>query len=432
MILKNITIENFRGIELLSLKPNNNVTVLCGINGAGKTSILDAISLQLSWFIARLRSVKGNGKPIKELDIKNGASFAKIVCSYQLADISFDCILVKTKKGRSSSVKTDLAGITTYKNFISSDTGFNFLPLFVHYNVGRSVMDIPLKIRTKHTFDITSIYDGALDSKIAFRSFFEWFRDREDYENEQVKEAFIRDNQKIAYSSSATNQNNTFKTSDKFLPDSQLAAVRYAIEKLTDFKNITVKRRPLHMQVEKNNEVLWVDQLSEGEKCLFALVGDLARRLAIANPHLKNCLDGDGLVLIDEIEEHLHPKWQKEIIGKLNDTFPNVQFIVTTHSPQVLTEVDSNSVFTISVENEKVVCCPVSRTKGLSSNEILEEIMDTQPLNKQVKLKIDTIFKLIDDEKILEAKVAIAEFKKNYGTVPEIVRGETLLSFYDE
>lgn len=77
-------------------------------------------------------------------------------------------------------------------------------------------------------------------------------------------------------------------------------------------------------------------QLSDGEKCTLALFGDIARRLAIANPSLDDPLQGDGVVLIDELELHMHTSWQRKVISMLKKTFPNIQFIITTHSPQIL------------------------------------------------------------------------------------------------
>lgn len=96
------------------------------------------------------------------------------------------------------------------------------------------------------------------------------------------------------------------------------------------------------MVVNKGSLTISVDLLSDGEKCTLALIGDLARRIALANPNRDNPLDGEGIVLIDEIELHMHPSWQRRVLGVLKRVFPNIQFIVTTHSPQILGEVDDN------------------------------------------------------------------------------------------
>ena len=95
------------------------------------------------------------------------------------------------------------------------------------------------------------------------------------------------------------------------------------------------------MEVVKDGEVFNIEQLSDGEKSLIAMIGDLARRLSIANPGVREPLHGRGIVLIDEVELHLHPAWQRDILPRLMNTFPNVQFMVTTHSPLVLAQLNS-------------------------------------------------------------------------------------------
>jgi predicted ATP-binding protein involved in virulence len=259
-----------------------------------------------------------------------------------------------------------------------------------------------------------SAYEIALDPQVNYRTFFEWFRNLEDIENEQYRSLYLEKQTNVDLQG---------------IP--QLDVIRRVIEQFTGFKKITIQRNPHRMQLEKDGEILGVEQLSEGERDLFALVGDLARRLAIANPVLENPLKGEGIVLIDEIELHLHPKWQKEVIGKLSSTFPNVQFIITTHSPQVLSEAERNSVILLYRKDGEIVHTTIEQSKGLSSNEILEEIMHTSPVNHEVKEKLDRIFDLIYENEIEKAKCSIDEFKATYGSIPEIVRGETLISFYD-
>ena len=107
--------------------------------------------------------------------------------------------------------------------------------------------------------------------------------------------------------------------------------------------NLRVVRKPrLEMKIDKENISLNVSQMSDGEKCTLALLGDLARRLALANPMKENPLLGEGIVLIDEVELHMHPSWQRKVLYTLKETFPNIQFIVTTHSPIILSEADEN------------------------------------------------------------------------------------------
>ncbi|MBK8696846.1 MAG: AAA family ATPase [Deltaproteobacteria bacterium] len=168
--------------------------------------------------------------------------------------------------------------------------------------------------------------DGALGSGSAgFVDLFRWFRDREDLENaEKVRRASLA------------------------WVDPQLHAVRSAVTALLPgFSGLRVDRSALRMAVDKDGATLFLDQLSDGERNLLALTADVARRLAMANPELTDPLTGEAVVLVDEIELHLHPSWQRRVLGDLTRTFPRCQFIVTTHSPQVLSEVPNDAVIVV-------------------------------------------------------------------------------------
>lgn len=137
--------------------------------------------------------------------------------------------------------------------------------------------------------------------------------------------------------------------------DRQLEAVRQAIASLLPgFSSLQVRQSPLRMTISKDSEDLVITQLSDGEKCLMAMVGDIARRLAIANPNRDDPLQGSGIILIDEIELHLHPGWQQRVIPSLTKTFPNCQFIVTTHSPQVVSHVKSEGIYLLEKQGTDI------------------------------------------------------------------------------
>ena len=135
------------------------------------------------------------------------------------------------------------------------------------------------------------------------------------------------------------------------------------------------------MEVRKEENVLNVGQLSEGEKCTLALAGDLARRLAIANPGMAEPLNGTGVVLIDEIDLHLHPGWQQEIVHNLLGTFPNCQFIVTTHSPQILTTLRAENIRMLLRDEKGVWQAAIPSRSPLAHEpgDVLAWIMDTHP-----------------------------------------------------
>ena len=114
MFLEQLDIENFRGIKNLSLDLDRNITILSGVNGAGKTTILDAISHNLSWFILKLHrsSPGGSGDQISTSEIRNGASASKIQTRYRDGGQKYSVSLCKTKPGNVVSEKSDMTAFT--------------------------------------------------------------------------------------------------------------------------------------------------------------------------------------------------------------------------------------------------------------------------------------------------------------------------------
>jgi predicted ATP-binding protein involved in virulence len=139
------------------------------------------------------------------------------------------------------------------------------------------------------------------------------------------------------------------------------------------------------MTINKKGHELTINQLSNGERCLLAMVGDLAQRLAIANPRLKNPLEGSGIVLIDEIELHLHPQMQQEIIPRLSQTFPNCQFMMTTHSPLVVSHIPSQGVYCLKETPNGIIVLNTESSMGKSREEILQELMEVSPTAQKTK-----------------------------------------------
>jgi predicted ATP-binding protein involved in virulence len=136
------------------------------------------------------------------------------------------------------------------------------------------------------------------------------------------------------------------------------------------------------MTVTQDGREISIFNLSQGEKTLISLISDIARRLVILNPDLENPLHGTGIVLIDEIDLHLHPQWQQTIVQKLENTFPNIQFIVSTHSPLVLTTVTSEQIKIINETSGRFeIISPLSNPFGKQSSEALA-IMNTSETPK--------------------------------------------------
>ncbi|MBV0934796.1 AAA family ATPase [Marinobacterium weihaiense] len=416
MHISEVKLINFRGAKELSLNLDEHLNVFVGMNGAGKSSILDASAIMLSWLVNRMRTATASGRPITESDIRNGSSVSTVemVCEDK---VPFAWSLAKARSGHSRKEHASVLLSATeqakrYQALITEHQGQVNLPLFAYYPVNRAVLDIPLRIRNSHQFELLDAYDESLTSGANFRTFFEWFRDREDLENEHRR---YRDDlvQPEGYA----------------FPDPQLEAVRCALTTfMPEFKNLTVRRKPLRMEVEKQGQKLTVNQLSDGEKCLMAMIGDLARRLAIANPMRDNPLEGDGVILIDEVDLHLHPKWQRILIPNLRKVFPNCQFLVSTHSPHVITHVQPKHLHLLRMEKGELETVPVTESYGKNVDRILEDIMGlptTRP--DDVFDDLQRLHQQIQAGDLQQAMADLNALQERIGSDPELVKASVLI-----
>ena len=453
MEIRKLTLNNLGRFENLEVdfSPTEdnqlNVIVFIGNNGAGKTSILDALATSLSWFVARMRSEKGSGIAINELVIINDAPAASI--TLQLSDdvlennkdaelAHYQWTLIKARKGRKSEKSSNLSQLSklvdNYRQKLTDNVSAS-LPLIAYYPVERSVLDISLKIRNKHNFDQIDGYDSALNQGVDFRRFFEWFREREDIENEEENRRFdefmandfaefIEVDSLINNYEERINEANVkdinflrkefenikkamdlIKKVDDEHQDKQLNAVRNAITAfMPDLSNIRVQRKPrLHMAVDKDGRSLNVLQLSQGEKSLMALVGDIARRLAMMDPELDNPLHGDGIILIDEVDMHLHPSWQRNLVQRFTDTFPKCQIVLSTHSPLVIS--DQKDILVYLLNDGEVTALPP--LYGEDVNTVLLEVMDTDIRDHDINEKLGNLLDAIQDADIGNAKTLL-------------------------
>lgn len=415
MKIEQLALENIGPFHALSmpLAPTadiqSNVTVLIGDNGAGKTNVLKSLATALSWFVARLRSEKSNGSSILEQQIRNGANSAAMTIAVQDQAGRFEWVLAKARTGRKSDHSSQLSQLVrladVYRTTLTSNDQASF-PLIAFYPVERVVLDIPLKIREKHSFQQLDGYDNSLNQGVDFRRFFEWFREREDTENElSIPAEKLTQIEKLFGSRDSVRLREALQQFNALSRDKQLSAVRTAITAfMPGFSNLRVRRKPtLHMSIDKGGLSLNVSQLSQGEKSLMALVGDIARRLAIMNPELENPLEGHGLVLIDEVDMHLHPRWARDIIARLTTTFPNCQFVLSTHSPLVIS--DSKDVLVYALDNGHLTRVPP--LYGQDANTVLLEVMDTHIRNASVATRLNDLLDLIQDNRLDEARQAI-------------------------
>jgi predicted ATP-binding protein involved in virulence len=413
MKIESLELVNFRGIKKMSVSFTQSVTAFVGINGVGKSSVLDALAIALSQLIWRINDIPQKARPISPDDIRVGSEFARIGVNASLRGKTVHWAVAKNRrvdKTAPAERRSDLESLNQAVSELHAEWLQVFedrqdpydLPLAVYYDVNRAVLEIPVRVREKLQNNSHEIYADALDhGGTDFKRFFIWFRFREDFENEQ-----LRDNPKFR--------------------DRDLESVRSAVATFTQFSDLRIRRdTPLRMTVMKNGCELSVAQLSDGEKNMLALVGDLARRLSVLNPSLKNPNEGRGVVLIDEIDLHLHPAWQRTVVASLQRTFPNCQFIISTHSPQVVGELPGESVMLLK---DGALLGHAPRALGLDSGEVLEELMDGKARNVEVAQTLEKIQQLIDDDKITESNQELEKLKSKVGEIPEVLQAQAAIA----
>ena len=407
MKLQSLGICGFRGIRELELEFPEQVNMLVGVNGAGKSAVLDCTAIMLSRLIGRIRSSTGTGRFFSDSDITNDTAETRneIEICFQGEPVRWS--VSKSRKGRRRQTITNLDELRKHVEHFRAmldDDERTSLPLAVYYPVNRAVLDVPLRIRTRHPFDRLAAYDQALSGEwSSFHVFFEWFRKREDLENEQ-------------------------RLDKRRYRDPQLEAVRKATKRfLPGVTDLKIRRSPLRMVVKKDGEELIVNQLSDGEKCTLAIAGDLARRMAIANPSMGNPLESEGIVLIDEIDLHLHPGWQRRVVPTLERTFPNCQFLLSTHSPQILGHLRPKSIWMLENIPSGIVARRPDDAYGQTTNRILEDIMDVPARPQEVKGQLTDLFLAIEEGKMKKAKRLLGEVRNRIGTDPDLVKASVLI-----
>ncbi len=377
MKIKHLTIENFRGVKKFDFDLEGNINVLTGINGSGKSTILHAIDILMSWMVARLRNISGSGIKLTDYDITTGEDYCFM--RIMLADGTSWSLYKQHSKIRTKSLlKSELRELTEWTSkVVSSITPENQVcPLFTSYGVKRAVESTPQRIRKNGDFDLLDVYNVKND--VDFHSFFIWFRMKEDIENEIYR-----------HGGSGS--------------DLQIETVRKALREIfPDFGPLYVRRRnPVGFYIVKADQELKFNDLSDGEKAYIMLVADIARKLSMTHPLSSNPLEEEAVVLIDEIDLHLHPTWQREVLVKLQTIFPHCQFFISTHSPFVISAVNAqNHDVLFELKNGEAAVCQ-QNVYGQDVSSILLEILGMLSLRTPaVEEKIQTIWRLLAENKV--------------------------------
>ena len=416
--VSSLRLRGFRGIVELDLQdlPTRGPVVFVGPNGVGKSTLLDAIAMALSWVPARIDGERRRGELPVVTDIHNDQPSGAVQLTADLGGGAVTWTVGRARKGGSASRLTALNQRLDELGFSGIDGGDLCVPLVVHYSVRRAAPRLPSSVEwilrgglgSRTEGDLRGIRRGEANTTLAF---FRWFRDQEDRENEiRLQEPGYR--------------------------DVELSAARRAITAVMEgYTNLRMDRTANTIVLEKaipgrSPTVLRFDQLSDGEKTLLGMVGDLASLLSILNPGLPDPLLGGGVVLIDEIELHLHPRWQREVVDRLRQTFPNVQFVLTTHSPQVISHVPTESIVLIQQVDGEIKVERPDYAQGWDSNRILSRLMGVSERPDKVKDQIAEVGALIDAERLEEATAALDRLESELGRFDgEVIRLRAVLDF---
>jgi len=383
MKLNHITIENFRAISKFELPLDPQLTVLVGNNAAGKTTILEAIATGLGAVLGRLPHNSQKDFCLDDLR-QELVTYPDNPTLSQLSSVPYARIILETMDGIiwDRTKKRDQTELTQKTippaknlnqlyafldpiiNEVQNGNLKTKLPIITYYSTDRAVfpsVQQQLHENPLQEFNRFGALVGALEAITHFHTVFEWFTAQENQELREIK-----------------------KRQDWHYQLPVLKAIRQSLcQMLPGCSNPRTDTKPSRFLVdfeyeEGKKEVLTLSQLSDGYRTTLALVMDLARRMAQANPPDEvddNPLESEAIVLIDEVDLHLHPKWQQYILVNFMKTFPNVQFIVTTHSAQVLTTIKPKHIVSLEREDEVIVEQATS-SYGAESGRLLCEIMD--------------------------------------------------------
>lgn len=465
MKLKSLGLTAFRGFDRLEIDFDERLTVIAGVNGVGKSTILQAIAIAYSHSLPEFTVSREKPLPLVDADIQQGKSTCIIEMeSFSLGAAQLITFLSKESldereklalRDKQSQMKKDLAllekATPDYKNLKNEITWVdkrlegNFekrlrwlftdthetearlkrylkssptQPLVVYYSTHRLLSRLPPKLQGTLPFKQGAAFSKSLTQlEISLNEFAKWQRAifstrvlRK--ETEQYGERIMKLLQEAI--SSLMPQIKGFWFHEENPP-------RYSV-----MKDATMAEQA---SGKKAGKQLFLEQLSDGERGLIALVFDLTRRLAIANPDLKNPIaEGEALVLIDEIELHLHPSWQRQVLRFLQSTFTGCQFIVTTHSPQVIGQVRPAKLRLLHHDDAgRVILADAFQSFGMDSSWILQNIMGVPARDYETEQRLSAIYLAIDEDNLEKAQELAEQLRADIGDFPDLQEALALL-----
>lgn len=366
LLLKSVRIENFRAIDNATIPLHHQLTVLIGDNATGKTTILEAIAFALSSLIRSFsppsrrpnrikvedfrtltdKDLLGEPQRVAEMFIGLETNVERIGLHHILDDGYSDRPRVRQSR--------DGAPERWLHQLIDTD---QTAPVLVYYRDNRGQLHDGESIFRRQSKGRLGAYHLAFDARVYFDEAVNWF---EETENAELRDKRERGNEYV---------------------DHRLMSVRQAVEKLVpEVSDLRMLGRPPQLSMTLRSEgqsprLLTAGQLSSGFRTMVALAMDLARRMADLNPHLDDPTKSPGVVLIDEVDLHLHPRWQQLVIKGLLEAFPNVQFIMSTHSPQVLTTLREDNILKLGWVDGRLELEQLPSTDGAEAGRLLSTVM---------------------------------------------------------
>jgi predicted ATP-binding protein involved in virulence len=390
-------VQNFRCFAYCPLDLHPELTILVAENGGGKTALLDALRLALSVFVtsvARSRLARGfePGDIRRIWDPNSSESRVQSPTSFKVSAI-VDTEPISWSRDtwsatrRTKSSTRDLGEVIHAGELISArleprvadEKRPAMLPVVAYYGTGR-LWDQHRLTRTRkwiaaETPARFSAYLDCLSPSASYKAFTAWYEEM----MRQVSDSAHRtlgfqarpENAVVAVRQAVKTvlQPTGWTTLDWQFPDEDDEGRTYG----TGF-----------LVVEHESKLrLPLDRLSDGIRNMVALVADIAHRCVRLNPHLGEAAASEtpGVLLIDEIDMHLHPSWQQLVIGLLQKAFPTVQIIATTHSPHVLSTVDAKCIRVVHLdEGQGKTPKPSMQTEGDASAAVLASVMNVDPV----------------------------------------------------
>lgn len=466
MKLQKLSLANFRGFQQIGIEFDPTLTVIAGINGIGKSGILHALTILLSQVLPAITPSKAKSRLFSNEDIREGETSLTATSRFSLYNHDIDMTIhqsvldmetadnarEKLKKVRiqiseSAGDKESLRELKEEERYLlellkksepvaellihglvfdevrTGDLGAaeriqqmfkkklrnqKNQPVAIFFSPERQIIKEVRKLPKPTPLQITAAYQNALESRpLDMGHFVHWYRVQQKLGTSQSeKRKKILDNLKKVISS--------------FIPE------------ITDLR---VQEKPTpRFQVLKNDIPFSLHQLSDGERGLITMIFDITRRLTLANPEMDDPIsEGAGIVLIDEIELHLHPLWQRLVLKRLKEIFTNCQFIVTTHSPLVLGEVEARCIRFLERDGTgKITCTVPDKAYGLDANRVLEELMGARVRNREIDDQLARLFEKIDDEDFDAARLDMNALRQKLGqNDPELTRASSLIKFLE-